>query len=87
MPSREVTPRLGVLRASRGALAPSPELKGTVNRLAIRRLIGAQPQRLATLESVRFDEVAGNGANGYRKDAVPHDGPCSRWFEPRPSAR
>ena len=74
MPSREVPPRLGVLRASRGALAPSPELNGTVSRLANRRLIGAQPQRLARLGPVRVDQVAGNGANGYRKDAVPHNG-------------
>ena len=56
------------------ALAPSPELNGTVNRLGNRRLSPAQLQRLARLEPVRVDEVAGNGANGYRKDAVPHNG-------------
>ena len=67
-------PRLGVLRASRGALASSPELNRTVNRLGNRRLSPAQLQRLARLEPVGVDEVAGNGANGYRKDAVPHNG-------------
>ena len=72
--SQEAAPRPRVLRASRRALAPSAEVNGTVSRLANRRLSGAQLQRLARLGPVRVDEVAGIGANGYRKDAVPHNG-------------
>ena len=76
--SQEAAPRPRALRASRRALAPSAEVNGTVSRLGNRRLTPAQLQRLARLEPVRVDQVAGNGANGYRKDAVPHNGQRSQ---------
>ena len=50
IPSRQAQPRAGVLRASHGALAPSPELRGIVKRLGDHHFSQSQLRKLANLE-------------------------------------
>ena len=51
IPHQEAPPRAGALRASNGALAPTPELAQVVRNLAQHGLSRSQLQRLAALEA------------------------------------
>ncbi len=51
IPHQEAPPRPGALRASNGALAPTPELAQVVRNLSQHGLSRLQLQRLASLEA------------------------------------
>ena len=56
IPSREAPGSPGALRATSGALAPTPETGGIVNRLVKHRLTQPQLQNLATLVAAGADD-------------------------------
>ena len=75
IPSRPAPPRPGALRASHGALAPTPEISRIVKRLANHRL--RQPQ-LRNLSNLEPDPVAGDDSyvgGGERETRPQQDRP------------
>ena len=56
IPSREAPKSPGALRATSGALAPTPEIGGIVNRLVKHRLSQPQLRRLTSLEPLADDD-------------------------------
>ena len=79
IPSKSAPPRPGVLRASHGALAPTPELRGIVKRLGNHRLSQSQLRRLANLEP---DPIADDDELVVRGDSEPPL-PAYRELTPR----
>ena len=79
IPSKPAPPRPGVLRASHGALAPTPELRGIVKRLGNHRLSQSQLRRLANLEP---DPIADDDELVVRGDSEPPL-PAYRELTPR----
>ena len=79
IPHQEAPPRPGALRASNGALAPTPELAQVVRNLAQHGLSRLQLQRLAAPEAA---------VPQRQEDANPpqHDIPPSREASPRKQA-
>ena len=79
IPSRPAPPRSGALRASHGALAPTPEIARIVKRLGNHRLSQPQLRNLANLEPdpiVEDDDRVGNtGSESH--------GPEERPLSPR----
>ena len=57
IPCRQAPPRPGVLRASHGAMAPTPELNRIVKLLGNHRLSQPQLRQLANLEPALVDEM------------------------------
>ena len=60
IPCRQAPPRPGVLRASHGALAPTPELNRIVKLLGNHRLSQPQLRQLANLEPTSVDDQVAN---------------------------
>ena len=60
IPSRQAPPRPGVLRASHGAMAPTPELNRIVKLLGNHRLSQSQLRQLANLEPASVDDQVAN---------------------------
>ena len=56
IPCRQAPPRPGVLRASHGAMAPTPQLNRIVKRLGNHRLSQPQLRQLANLEPAPVDD-------------------------------
>ena len=56
IPCRQAPPRPGLLRASHGAMAPTPELNRTVKRLGNHRPSQPQLRQLASLEPAPVDD-------------------------------
>ena len=76
-PSRPAPPRSGALRASHGALAPTPEIGRIVKRLGNHRLSQPQLRNLANLEPdpiVEDDDRVGNAGSEIQ---APEERPLS----------
>ena len=71
IPSKPAPPRPGVLRASHGALAPTPELRGIVKRLGNHRLSQSQLRRLANLEPDPIADDERIGRQRRQRTATP----------------
>ena len=74
IPHQEAPPRAGAIRASNGALAPTPELAQVVRNLSRHGLTRLQLQRLAALEAVadrQEDEEALRSETMPPKEATP----------------
>ena len=80
IPHQEAPPRPGALRASNGALAPTPEMAQVVRNLAQHGLSRLQLQRLAALEAAvpqrqHDDEAPGSYTPPPREATPPQAGP------------
>ena len=71
IPCRQAPPRPGLLRASHGAMAPTPELNRTVKRLGNHRLSQPQLRQLASLEPALVDEDPVQSASSSAETALP----------------
>ena len=71
IPCRQAPPRPGVLRASHGAMAPTPELNRIVKRLGNPRLSQPQLRQLANLEPEPVDEDPDQSAISSAETALP----------------
>ena len=75
IPHQEAPPRPGALRASNGALAPTPEMAQVVRNLAQHGLSRLQLQRLAALEAAvpqrRHDDEAPSSYTPPPREATP----------------
>ena len=71
IPCRQAPPRPGVLRASHGAMAPTPELNRIVKRLGNHRLSQPQLRQLANLELEPVDEGPVQSASSSAETALP----------------
>ena len=71
IPCRQAPPRPGVLRASHGALAPTPELNLIVKRLGNHRLSQPQLRQLANLEPEPVEEVPLQSASSSAETSLP----------------
>ena len=71
IPCRQAPPRPGVLRASHGAMAPTPELNRIVKRLGNHRLSQPQLLELANLEAEAVDEDPVQPASSIAETALP----------------
>ena len=71
IPCRQAPPRPGVLRASHGAMAPTPELNRIVKRLGNHRLSQPQLRQLANLEPEPVDEDPDQSAISSAETALP----------------
>ena len=74
IPCRQAPPRPGVLRASHGAMAPTPELNRIVKRLGNHRLSQPQLRQLANLELESVDEGPVQSASSSAETALLHAG-------------
>ena len=71
IPCRQAPPRPGVLRASHGAMAPTPELNRIVKLLGNHRLSQPQLRQLANLEPEPVDEGPVQSASSSAETALP----------------
>ena len=71
IPCRQAPPRPGVLRASHGAMASTPELNRIVRRLGNRRLSQPQLRQLANLEPAPVDDDPVQSASSSAETALP----------------
>ena len=77
IPTRPAPPRSGALRASHGALAPTPEISRIVKRLGNHRLSQPQLRNLANLEPDPIVEDDDHVANSESKTQAPEERPLS----------
>ena len=83
IPSQSAPPRPGALRATSGALAPTPEIGGIVNRLVKHHLSSPQLRRLSSLEPLADDDDpdanAGPATPEPPKEPVPTPRQLALW--------
>ena len=77
IPSQSAPPRPGALRASHGALAPTPEISRIVKRLGNHRLSQPQLRNLANLDPDPIAEDDDQVANSECETQVPEKRPLS----------
>ena len=77
IPSRPAPPRPGALRASHGALAPTPEIGRIVKRLGNHRVSQPQLRHLANLEPDPIVEDDDHVANAEYEPQAPEERPLS----------
>ena len=83
IPTREAPKSPGALRATSGALAPTPEIGGIVNRLVKHRLSQSQLRKLSSLEPLADDD--GQDVNespatfGPPRESVPTPRQLALW--------
>ena len=71
IPCQQAPPRPGVLRASHGVMAPTPELNRIVKRLGNHRLSQSQLRQLANLEPAPVDDDPVQPASSTPETALP----------------
>ena len=71
IPCQQAPPRPGVLRASHGVMAPTPELNRIVKRLGSHRLSQSQLRQLANLEPAPVDDDPVQPASSSPETALP----------------